>query len=66
MKLIWFKSNSSTIKIKACKLLLEPIDPTFEVAKFVYISDVVESFGNLVFERVKKLAFPKLDDKKLA
>ena len=40
-------------------------EPNFYPAKYTYVIDLLETFSMLVFERIKKLSFPKLSDEKL-
>lgn len=59
------KVSTLQIAIQSCKLLVENDQPKFYPLKFVYVADIIEEFGNLVFQRMKKLAFPHLPDEKL-
>jgi len=40
-------------------------EPNFYPAKYTFVIDLLEVFSMLVFERIKKLSFPKLTDDKL-
>jgi len=53
------------LAIQGVKLLMDTEEPNFYPAKYTFVIDLLEVFSMLVFERIKKLSFPKLTDDKL-
>ena len=60
------------LAIQACKLLHDSSNAVnsfvmkkFQALKFAYVIEIVDRFGILVFERIKKLSFPHLKGEKL-
>lgn len=50
------------LAIHACKLLIDNERPNFAPIKFIYVIDILETFGRFVIERLLKLSYPGYSD----
>ncbi|CAD8189870.1 unnamed protein product [Paramecium octaurelia] len=60
------KVASLQLAIQSCKLLIDNDKPLFAPVKYVYIIDILETFGKFVIERLLKLSYPQYTDQKIA
>lgn len=56
------KVLSLQLGIQACKLLIDNEKTFFAPIKYVYIIDILETFGKFVIERLMKLSYPNYSD----
>lgn len=56
------KVTSLQLAIQSCKLLIDNDKPLFAPVKYVYIIDILETFGKFVIDRLLKLSYPQYSD----
>lgn len=60
------KVASLQLTIQSCKLLIDNEKPLFAPIKYVYVIDILETFGKFVIERLLKLAYPNYSDQRIS
>ena len=56
------KVLSLQLGIQACKLLIDNEKIFFAPIKYVFIIDILETFGKFVIERLMRLSYPNYSD----